>query len=448
MAIPIHIPKLGMTMSEGLLTEWKVREGDSIQKGQVVLAIETEKISWEVEAPGGGLIHIMAAKGTSAKVGAIVAYLAETVEELESLRKEYPFGTVTEAKAAAEPPRPATHAAASAPAIEPREGDFVPSSPAARRLAKELGVDIASVAGTGKGGRVTEEDVRRYHEEGPPPPNVTPLAAEIARQAGVDLAGVRGTGDGGKITREDVEKVVAARKKVEAVKPVTSIPYTGLRRAVARNMHASLHNTAQVTTFVETDVTEMVRFRETLREEFKKDESVRISYNDIVVLAVSRALKRFPIMNSTLVGEEILLHDSVNMGVAVAVPGGLVVPVLHDADKKGLLRIGRETRELAIKARDNALTVDDMTGGTFTISNVSMFDVDGATPILKPPETGILGVGRVKEKPAVYRGQICIRSLMFLCLTFDHQVVDGAPASDFLRTVAKYLEQPGLIMAY
>lgn len=211
-------------------------------------------------------------------------------------------------------------------------------------------------------------------------------------------------------------------------------------------MHASLQKTAQLTVFTEVDVTEMLRFRDLIREEYKKDETVKVSYNDIIILATARALRRFPIMNSALVGDEILLHDSVNMGIAVALPEGLIVPVLRDAEKKELLQIAREARELAQKAREKKLMVDEVTGGTFTISNVSMFDVDGATLILRPPETGILGVGRVKEKPAVYKGEIMIRSLMILSLTFDHQVVDGAPANEFLETVARYLQNPALIM--
>jgi pyruvate dehydrogenase E2 component (dihydrolipoamide acetyltransferase) len=219
-----------------------------------------------------------------------------------------------------------------------------------------------------------------------------------------------------------------------------------MRKSIAENMHASLHTTAQLTTFTEVDVTEMIRFRDSVREEYKKDETVRISYNDIIILATARALKQYPIMNSTLIGEEIILHDSVDMGIAVALPEGLIVPVLRDADKMGLLQIAAGARKLARKAREGTLTVDEVTGGTFTISNVSMFQVDGVTPILKPPETGILGVGRVKEKPAVYSGEITIRSMMFLNLTFDHQVVDGAPAAEFLQTLARYLENPYLIM--
>jgi len=347
-------------------------------------------------------------------------------------------------KAAAEPK------AGAAPG-KPAEEKFVPASPAARRLAKELGIDLARVTGSGPGGRITEGDVKKYHEEGPPPPKITPLAEEMARQAGLDISSITGTGEGGKITKADVERAMAGappeEKPEEAPAPVTSIPFSGMRRTIAANMQASLRNAAQLTVFTEVDVTESLRFLELVREEYKKDAAVRVSLNDIVILAASRALKRFPRMNSNLVGEEILVFDAVNMGIAVALPEGLIVPVLVNADKKGLLQIAREARVLARKAREGTLQVDEVTGGAFTITNVSMFQVDGFTPILKPPETGILGVGRVKEKPAVYKGQIAVRSMMVLSLTFDHQVVDGAPANEFLQTVARYLEEPNLIMA-
>ncbi|MBI4776854.1 MAG: 2-oxo acid dehydrogenase subunit E2 [Deltaproteobacteria bacterium] len=443
MAVPIHVPKLGMTMKEGLIVEWRAKEGDWIEKKGIVLVIETEKITYEVEAPGAGFLHILLGRGNKADVGTVIGLLAGTEEELKQVQVEQPSGAVAEA---AEPPKTA---AAKAPpkARAPEQKPSSPSSPAARRLAAELGVDLSLVEGTGPGGRVREGDVRKAHEEGPPAPKITALAMEMAMQEGLDIASIRGTGEGGKITRGDVERSMAAETKEEPPPPATSIPFTGMRKAIAVNMRSSLQSTAQLTTFVEVDVTEMVRFRDRVREEYKRDDSVRVSYNDIIILAVSRALKRFPIMNSTLSGDEILVHDAVNMGVAVALPVGLIVPVLRNADRKGLLEIARDARELARKAREGRLCVDEVTGGTFTVTNVSMFEVDGVTPILKPPETGILGVGRVKEKPAVYNGQITIRSMMFLSLTIDHQVVDGAPAAEFLQTVSRYLEQPYLIMS-
>ena len=442
MAVNVTMPKWGLTMKEGKVSRWLKAEGDTIQKGEPLFEVETEKITNVVEATAGGvLFQIVVPTGTVVPIGAVVAVIAEPGEQparVEGLQ----MGEIREGSAPAgtKPASPKPAAAA--------EKKFVPASPAARRLAGELGVDLARVSGSGPGGRITEADVQRFHDEGPPAPKITPLAEEMARQAGLDIAAIQGTGADGKITKEDVQRALAAQKPApEAVVEVKSIPFAGMRRAIAQNMHASLHNTAQLTALVEVDVTEMVRFRDTIRDAYRSDESAKVSHNDILILAVSRALKRHPIMNSTLVGDEIFLHEAVNMGIAVALAEGLIVPVLRNADRMGLLEIARCARELARKAREGTLTVDEVTGGTFTITNMSMFQVDGVTPILRSPETGILGVGRIKEKPAVFNGQIAIRSMMFLSLTFDHQVVDGAPANQFLGTVAAYLENPFLIMS-
>jgi pyruvate dehydrogenase E2 component (dihydrolipoamide acetyltransferase) len=431
------MPKWGMTMKEGKITKWFKKEDDSVQQGEELFEVETEKITNKVEAAASGvLFQIVVPVGTTVPVGTILAVIAEPGEQPERI-EGVQMGEVVEAAPVAQGPAPGRPE-------KPGEKKFVLATPAARRLAKELEIDLSRVPGTGPGGRVTESDVTRYREEGPPPAKITPLAKEMARQAGLDVSSIVGTGEGGKITKEDVERALDVRVSEEGVKPVRSIPFTGMRKSVGENMHASLQNTAQLTLFTEVDVTEMVRVLALVREEHKKDETVRVSYNDIIILTTSRALKRFPAMNSTLVGEEILIHDAVNMGIAVALPDGLIVPVLHDANKKGVLQIAKEARELARKAREGTLTVDEVTGGTFTITNLSMFEVDGFTPILRPPETGILGVGRVKEKPTVHDGEISVRPMMFLSLTFDHRVVDGAPAAEFLQTLAQFLQRPTL----
>lgn len=440
MAIHITMPKWGLTMKQGKVTKWFKKEGDSVQKGEVLFEVETEKITNKVEAPASGILfQIVVQEGTTVPVGTILAVIAEPGEQPERIEGMQLGEVMEKAASSVAGPTPVDPQ-------KPKEKKFVLATPAARRLAKERDVDLSLVPGTGPQGRVTEADVTKYHEEGPPSPRITPLAEEMARQAGLNISTIIGTGEGGKITKEDVERALEALAREEEAKPVRSIPFTGMRLSVAENMHASLQNTAQLTIFTEVDVTGMVSFLNLVREEYKKDETVRVSYNDVIILATSRVLKRFPIMNSTLVGDEILLHNAVNMGIAVALPDGLIVPVLREADKKGILEIAKETRELARKSRGGDLTVDEVTGGTFTITNLSMFEVDGFTPILRPPETGILGVGRIKEKPAVYNGEMTIRPMMFLSLTFDHRVVDGAPAAEFLQTVARYLQQPTLAL--
>ena len=438
MAIKLTMPKWGMSMKAGKVSRWFKKEGDPVQKGEDLLEVETEKITNKVESPADGILfQIVVPEGTTVPVGTVLAIIAEPGEQperIEGLKAE-------EDKSPGE-----SEHASPGPGEKVKEKKFVRATPAARRLARELNVDLTMVSGSGPDGRVTEADVQKYHDEGPSGPRITPLAQEIARQANLDITGLTGTGEDGKITKEDVVRALQTREEEKKTKGIRAIPFAGMRKSIADNMLNSLQSTAQLTTFTETDVTEMVQLLKLMKEEYKDDSTVRFSYNDIIIFAVSRALKRFPIMNSTLIDNEILLHDSVNIGIAVALQEGLIVPVLHDADKKGLVEIAKEARELARKARNDALNVDEVTGGTFTISNVSMFDVDGFTPILRPPETGILGVGRIKEKPSVYEGEITIRSIMVLSLTFDHRVVDGAPAMEFLQTVARYLQHPALAM--
>lgn len=442
MSVKVSMPKLGMTMRTGKLSKWFKNEGDQVGAGEELFEVETEKITNKVEAPVGGILfQIVVREGAVVPIGTIVGVIAEPGEIPERI-EGIEVGEIAE-------PTPAPVAAASGTEAEgPVERGEILATPASKRLAKELVVDLTLVKGTGPDGRIREADVTRYHEQALRKPRITPLAEEIARKASLDISVISGTGEGGKITREDVERALQERKPaaVEEKKPALTIPMTGMRKAIADNMFASLHNTAQLSLASEVDVTESLRFVALVQEQHKKDESVRVSLNDIVIMATSRALKRFPIMNSTQVGSEIILHDSVAMGIAVAIPEGLIVPVLRDADRKGLLQIAGEARVLIGKARSNSLSMDDVTGGTFTITNLSASRVDNFTPILRPPETGILGIGRVVKKPVVFEGEIVIRSLMGLSLTFDHRVVDGSPASVFFDLLCSYLEQPTLIL--
>jgi pyruvate dehydrogenase E2 component (dihydrolipoamide acetyltransferase) len=437
------MPKLGMTMKTGKLSKWYKNEGDQVEKGEDLFEVETEKITNKVEAAAGGILfQIVVREGEVVQVGTIVGVIAEPGEVPERI-EGIQVGEIVEAT-----PAPAA-GAQKTEAERPVERGEILATPASKRLAKELGIDLALVKGTGPDGRIREADVTRYHEQAQRKPRITPLAEEIARKAGLDVSAISGTGEGGKITREDVERALEEKKPVaaEEKKPAGTIPMTGMRKAIADNMYASLHNTAQLSLASSVDVTESLRFLALVQEQYKKDESVRLSLNDIVILATSRALKRFPIMNSTQVGSEIILHDSVGMGIAVAIPDGLIVPVLRDADRKGLLQIAREARVLIGKARSNSLGMEDVAGGTFTITNLSASRVDNFTPILRPPETGILGIGRVVKKPVVFEGEIAIRSMMGLSLTFDHRVVDGSAAAEFFDLLSRYLEQPALILA-
>lgn len=453
MAIEVVMPKWGLTMKEGKISRWFKAEGDSVMKGEPLFEVETSKITNSVEAPADGvLFQIVVPAGETVPVRTVVAVLAQLGEQPER----------REAVVREDAGKAAESSATAAGGGDLKDAKFVPASPAARRLAKELGIDLARVAGTGPAGRVTEQDVRNFQESGGGTLDVSPTARALAEEAGIDLAKIPGTGKGGRITKADVLQAMnpALQKPAgaaEQLAPVVSqdlptpgtgiIPLQGMRKVIAENMLLSLRQSAQLTVFVEIDATELTAFRDRLREKYSRQNDLKISYNDIIALAVCRALRDFPIMNSWLTEEGILIHDQVNLGIAVALPDGLIVPNVKNAQQKNIRQLAAEIRALAGKARDGKLTMDEIQGGTFTITNVSMLGVDGFTPILNPPETAILGVGRAVDKPAVHRGEVSVRTMMTLSLTFDHRVTDGAPAMRFLRTLADYLEEPAMMLA-
>ncbi len=390
MATKIIMPKLGMAMTEGAVVKWIKRDGETVNKGEPLVVVMSKKISYQIEAPASGIVrHIVREKETR-PVGAVIGYILEPGEEMPEIPAPPPPPVEkVGAPAPAPTPTPAPAPAPSPPEAQP----FILASPAARRLAQEHGIDLARVKGTGPGGRISERDVLAY------------LEALRAAPAG------------------------------------RSIPFIGIRQAIAQRMVESLQTMAQVTLMTEADVTELVRLRERLRKRFE------VSYTDLIIKAVAVALREHSQLNATLVGEEIRLLPEIHIGMAVALEDGLLVPVIRDADKKSLEEIARETKRLAEAARAGTLTVDEVTGSTFTITNLGMYDIDGFTPIINPPECAILGVGRIVEKPAIYEDEIVKRSMMTLSLTFDHRLVDGAPAAAFLQRVKELLETPSLIFA-
>lgn len=452
MATEVLMPKWGLTMKEGKVSRWFKAEGDPVSTGEPLFEVETSKITNTVESPGDGvLFQILVPAGMTVPVQAVVALLAEPGETPE--RRE----VMPASKEGAAAP------AAGSPAEKPVGGEkeFVRATPIARRLAREKGIDLSRIAGTGPNGRITEGDVHRFEETIPEGPDISPKALALAQEAGIDLAGIEGSGPSGRITKVDILRAMhptggqpggqapsaALREGPALVRAGETLPLSGMRQLIADNMMASLQNSAQLTVFLEADITELAAFRERVRARYRHKETVRISLNDIIALAVCRALTEHPVMNSWLVDDEIIVHDHVHLGMAVALPDGLIVPNVKNAHRKGLLKLASEIRSLAAKARSGDLTMDDIQGGTFTISNVSMLGVDGFTPILNPPETAILGVGRTVEKPAIHGGEICVRTMMTFSLTFDHRVVDGAPAMRFLRFLADLLEDPVMILA-
>lgn len=432
MATQIIMPKLGMAMTEGTVVKWLKQDGDEVSKGEPVVVVMSKKITYTVEAPASGILRIVAGPKETRAVGQVIGFVlspGEPMPEVEIAPPPAPEAVAVEVPKAAPPPPPP-------PPEAPRE---VRASPAARRLARELGVDLARVRGSGPEGRITEADVQAYYEQ-QQRVQATPLARRMAEEEGLDLSQIQGTGPGGRITEEDVLRALEGRKAPAPTLPKT-IPFTGMRQAIAERMMESLHSMAQLTLTTRADVTELVGLREVLSQRW----DVRLSYTDFIVKATALALKEHPILNSSLVGEEIVLHEDVHIGVAVALEDGLIVPVIRHADRKSLPEIHQAVQDLAERARKGDLSVDEVTGSTFTITNLGMYGIDAFTPIINPPEVAILGVGRIFEELALVNGQVSVRSRMALSLTIDHRIVDGAPGAAFLQTVVRYLEHPALI---
>ena len=387
MAVQIVMPRLGDFMTEGIVARWAKSQGEAVSQGELLAEIESEKLNYELEATSDGFLHHAVDEGATVGVDDVIGYLLAEGEE---------------------PPQPQQPAAPAAPSTAPASapqrraprrgpGDIVPSTPGARRLAANLGVDISQVTPTGPRGRVVDADVRAYHEaQQPKAPPGMPEPSKIE-------------------------------------------PLSGMRRAIAQNMRGSLEGTAQLSYFLEVDVTEA----QSMRREAARESGVSVNMASVLIKACAETLKRLPSLNSILVDDNVMYFDEVNMGVAVALDDGLIVPVLKGVQDMSVAEIAEGVQRLSEKARAGHLASDEVGGGTFTISVLGV--VDGFTPILNPPQNALLGVGRSAQKPVVRRGEIVIREMMTLSLTGDHQVIDGAVAAAFFRRLQQLVERPAAL---
>jgi len=405
MSAPIILPQWGMGMNDGEVVKWLKAVGDPVAKGDQLVEIESSKVNAEVEATADGTLgRIDVEEGRIVDVGTVLGYLLAEGDAESDL----PAAAV--AAGSASTPAPPVVAAKPAAAVATAKGGKQIVTPRARRLAKDMGIDLAGVVGTGPSGRVTEDDVK---------------AASAA-----PAAGTTGT----------------AAPLPESVIPVKEmVKLAGLRGVIARRMTESSAIPA-VTLSTKADVTDTVAFQRSLVGEWRQHK-LRPQYQDLVIAAVARALKETPKANAHLVGDEIRILDEVNVGVAMAVTDGLLVPVIKNADKKSLLEIAQEVRDLAKKAKSNTLSIDEMTNSTFSITNLSSYSIDEFNPLLNPPEIGILGVGTVEEAAVVVDGEVVVRSIANLTLAFDHRAWDGAPAAEFVRQIAKFLSDPSWMKA-
>jgi len=435
------LPLLGQTMEEGTITRWLKSEGEAVEKGEPLLEVMTDKANMEVESPASGILRkIVEQEGAIVPVKGLIAIIGAADELIDELISQPAASTDNKP---AEAPAPTAQAV-----VQPVTTgiDRVIASPRAKMAAKERGIDITLLAGKGTGtnGRIVEQDVLKFASGVHALVKATPLASKVAAEVGVDVASISGSGPRGKVTRDDVLR--AATPKPARPSIARTIPIQGIRKLVGENVSYSIRTAPHVTLVSEVDMTACVEMRNQLLPELEKRYGVRLTYTGIIVKAAALAILDHPIINSSIVGDEIVIHNEVNIGVAAAIDGGLVVPVIRDSDMKPLHEISKELMTLSSKARAGSLTMDEMQGGTFTISNLASYGIDQFNPIINPPESAILGVCRIKEKPVVIGGVVQARKMMNLCLSFDHRVMDGAPAGEYLAKVKQLLESPYLML--
>lgn len=464
MPTEIYLIKVGMTMTEGMVEKWFIPDGAQVKSGELVYALETEKINLDVDAEADGTVKHLVEPGVMMAPGDVVGYIYAAGEEIPAELPTPSAQAVSVAAPASQPAAaPAPAAATVAPAATRGDGGRILSSPAARRLAGELGVEIAQLNGSGPGGRIVEADVaaRAAMPKAAPatavpasaatPGPSSPLARRRAAELGVDLTTVQGTGPGGRITKDDVEAAAAAPAASpsaarapaagSALSAGETVPVKGIRKTIATRMKASLDSSAQLTMDMDVSMEDAVRLRTQLIDEWEV-EGVRPTYTDLVVRAAAKALRLHPMMNSEFRETEIALLTGVHVGIAVAIDEGLLVPVIRDADQRDLKSISLEASRLADAARTGTLGLDEMAGGTFTVSALGMFGVDSFTPIINAPQAGILGINRIYDGLAWEGDTPVKRKIMRLSLTWDHRINDGAPAARFLGTVRDLLEAP------
>ena len=475
MATDVKIPKLGLTMEEGTVVAWLVPHGTVVAAGQVVYLLETDKVETEVEAEADGVLHHGVAEGTTLAPGAVVGWLVAEGEPPP--RGASPAGASSPGAASASAVGAASASSASPagqmpaghpPAVPATTGDGgrILASPNAKRVAAELGVALAGVQGTGPGGRIVSEDVERTAAQTAPAadatgstPPVSPLVRRLAERHGVDLAAVVGSGNAGRITRADVEAAVAARPRtvqppaaeapaVPSPYDVRVIPRRGMRKLIGERMWGSLHDMAQLTLGMDVEMDALAELREYLSEEWGAEDLDVPGYTDFVVKACALALVRHPRLNAVVHDEHIELQDEINIGIAVAVDDGLVVPVIANADTLPLGRLAGESLRLTSAAREGSLQLTDLEGGTFSVTSLGMYGVDFFTPVVNPPNVAILGVGRIRDDVRwTDKGRPRPAKRMTMSLTFDHRATDGAPAAELMQTIRDLLEHPQRILA-
>jgi pyruvate dehydrogenase E2 component (dihydrolipoamide acetyltransferase) len=435
----IVLPKLGLTMTHGTITEWLKSPGDAVAVEEPLCTYETEKVTLELTAPQAGVLsEILVPVGEQVPVGTPVCVVTTLADDRTSAGTT-PAGSAR-TKGLDTPP---------VASVEERPA----ATPKAKALSRELGIDLRNVQGRGPGGRIHVADHCGPARPGQQSPRKAPrsrhLARRIAEANGIDLHGVAGSGLDGLIVREDVERALEHVEKFAAQPrasggPDQVVPLSGIRRIIGDRMSRSAFTAPHVTLMTEAEATNLVSARAQLNEELaaSSQPGLKISFNTLLVALLARALQEHPYLNARLEPDGIHLAPEINIALAVDSDRGLVTPVLHDVVQLSLAEIQRGYDALTERAMSGASLPEDFDGGTFTITNLGSLDVDGFTPIINPPQSGILGIGRILEKPVARDGAVVIRPVVTLSLSFDHRVVDGAPAARFLQRIKQLVERP------
>lgn len=420
------MPQLGLTMTEGVITKWLKAEGEPVQKGEPLYEVETDKLTNVVESEDDGvLLQIVAAEGEEVPVQGLLAYIGEPGEAVlmqkAEAELENDLGQAEALKAEAAKEAEALQLAAATIGAAQGTDGRIKASPLAKKIAAAEGVELALLAGSGPNGRIVADDVVRAAAQG-----VKVAAAKVEAQA-----------EAAAEVQKAAAQPAAAKTAGQDAPGTRRERMSAMRRAIAKNMKLSVDTSPVVHYNVSADVTELAA----LKAKFAEN-GTKVSYTDILVKLVAIALTEYPYLNCSVDGDDVIYHDYVNMGVAVGLEDGLVVPVLHDAERKGITKISAEVRDLAKRAKEGGLTPDEMHGSTFTITNLGMFGMESFTPIINQPEVAILGVNSIVKTPCVVDGEVVVRPKMTLSLTADHRVVDGTLAAKFLQRICQMIEQP------
>lgn len=448
------MPKLGFNMDVGELIKWHKAEGDAIKKEDVVFEIQTDKTSMEIETTISGVIlKILVEEGQKVPVTLPVCIVGQAGEDISAMIVEAQGLLGIEVSAGVGPEAKADETAVAVDASKADAVANVPGdlklSPRARKYAVEQGLDLsgAVVAGTGFQGGIMQRDL----EQAVKAHKITPLAKKMAAALQVDATAVNGTGIGGKIMKADIEAAAQAPKLTAntpagEIEVLRTLPYSGMRKIIGDRLSQSKFTAPHLYFTAAVDVTELMKFRETVN----KAQQQKVSYNDFVIAAVSQALQKHPTLNCSLQGDKVVQYKDVNVGMAVGMESGLIVPVIKKSQNKRLTAIAAETQSLAEKARAGKLLPQDYQGGTFTVSNLGMFGIENFTAIINPPEAAILGVSALKKTPAVFTQEgedvIMVRTIMNITLSVDHRLIDGMNATKFIKEVQGLLENPLTIL--